>query len=63
MAALMVYRSINSADEYWTGKGPLFFYSGNEDAIEHFYNKCTFVFTLAKTFKALVVFAEHVSCV
>ena len=55
-------RSINSADEYWTGKGPLFFYSGNEGSIENFYDNSGFVFTLAEHFNALIVFAEHVSC-
>ena len=48
-------------DEYWSGSGPLFFYTGNEAPIENFMNNSGFIFTLAKQFNALVVFAEHVS--
>ena len=48
------------ADEDWTGSGPLFFYTGNEGPIEGFMDNSGFIFTLAKEFNALVVFAEHV---
>ena len=48
-------------DTYWGGSGPLFFYTGNEGPIDNFMNNSGFVFTLAKQFNALVVFAEHVS--
>ena len=48
-------------EEYWTGRGPLFFYTGNEDSVDKFYKNSGFIFTLAKKFSALVVFAEHVS--
>ena len=47
-------------DSYWTGTGPLFFYTGNEGPIEEFYLNTGFLFVLAQEFKALVVFAEHV---
>ena len=48
-------------DTYWQGSGPLFFYTGNEGPIDNFMDNSGFVFTLAKQFNALVVFAEHVS--
>ena len=48
-------------DTYWDTSGPLFFYTGNEGPIEQFYSNSGFVFVLAEEFKALVVFAEHVS--
>ena len=44
------------------GSGPLFFYTGNEGAIEGFYENTGFLFELAQNFSALIVFAEHVSC-
>ena len=46
---------------YWKGSGPLFFYTGNEGAIEGFYDNTGFLFELAENFSALIVFAEHVS--
>ena len=46
---------------YWKGSGPLFFYTGNEGAIEGFYDNTGFLFELAQNFSALIVFAEHVS--
>ena len=51
----------SSSDLYFKGVGPLFFYTGNEGAIEGFYDNSGFVFELASNFNALVVFAEHVS--
>lgn len=48
-------------DAYWNGSGPMFFFTGSEAPIERFMNDSGFVFTLAKQFNALVVFAEHVS--
>ena len=49
-------------DVHWRGKGPMFFYTGNEGPIESFYNNTGFLFELAQNFSALIVFAEHVSC-
>ena len=54
---------ISFIDDNWQNSGPLFFYTGNEGAIEGFMENSGFIFTLAKQFNALVVFAEHVSIV
>ncbi|VDP73971.1 unnamed protein product [Echinostoma caproni] len=42
------------------GIGPIFFYCGNEGSIESFWNNTGFMFELAETMHALVIFAEHV---
>ena len=52
---------MSSSAAYWEGSGPLFFYTGNEGAIEGFYENTGFLFELAQNFSALIVFAEHVS--
>ncbi|WAR30766.1 BETA-like protein [Mya arenaria] len=47
-------------DKWWTaGKGPIFFYTGNEGAITEFWDATGFMFDIAPQFGALVVFAEH----
>ncbi|KAL4218974.1 Dipeptidyl peptidase 2 [Mactra antiquata] len=47
-------------DQWWSqGKGPIFFYTGNEGPITAFWNATGFVFDIAPQFGALVVFAEH----
>jgi len=47
-------------DDWWLeGRGPIFFYAGNEGDIVGFWNNTGFVFEIAPTFKALVIFAEH----
>ena len=49
-------------DKWWaTGKGPIFFYTGNEGPITEFWEAAGFIFDIAPQFQALVVFAEHVS--
>ena len=47
--------------DYWSSSssGPIFFYCGNEGAIELFVTNTGYIDTLAKTQQALVVFAEH----
>ena len=51
-----------SSDENWAvGKGPIFFYTGNEGDITDFWSATGLVHEWAPWFGALVVFAEHVS--
>lgn len=48
------------SDQYWDRQnGPLFFYCGNEGAIEVFIENSGFIWDLAPLFKAKVIFAEH----
>ena len=50
------------SDKWWDArKGPILFYTGNEGDITGFWDATGFVFELAPKFKALVIFAEHVS--
>lgn len=44
---------------YWDKKGPILFYTGNEGAIESFWDNTGFVFELAKKLNGLIVFGEH----
>lgn len=46
-------------DQFWDGKGPIFFYTGNEGDITMFYENTGFMFDIAPKFNALIVFAEH----
>jgi len=46
-------------DAVWDGKGPIFFYTGNEVDITSIYDNSGFVMEAAAEFKALVVFGEH----
>ena len=50
-------------DKWWPhdGNGPIFFYTGNEGDIVDFWDSAGFIFDLAPSFHALVIFAEHVS--
>lgn len=47
------------SEVYWEHGEVLFLYTGNEGPIEAFYDNSLFVFELASSFSALVVFAEH----
>ena len=52
----------NFSDKWWlNGKGPIFFYTGNEGDITDFWAATGFIFDIAPQFQALIVFAEHVS--
>lgn len=53
--------SIFFTEIYWDGKGPIFFYSGNEGSILGFWENSGFVFEAAQKFNALIIFGEHVS--
>uniref|UniRef100_A0A914YK42 Uncharacterized protein n=1 Tax=Panagrolaimus superbus TaxID=310955 RepID=A0A914YK42_9BILA len=46
-------------DSTYKPGAPIFFYAGNEGSIEGFANNTGIVWDLAKTFNAMVVFAEH----
>ncbi|XP_015371392.1 PREDICTED: lysosomal Pro-X carboxypeptidase-like [Diuraphis noxia] len=47
-------------DTYWEREnGPIFFYAGNEGAIEMFCENTGFMWEIAEEFRALIVFAEH----
>ncbi|XP_044272767.1 lysosomal Pro-X carboxypeptidase-like [Tribolium madens] len=46
-------------DTFWTNDGPIFFYTGNEGTIENFAENTGFIFDIAPSFNALIVFAEH----
>lgn len=47
-------------DTWWDKEnGPVFFYTGNEGNVEMFCQNTGFVWDIAPTFNALVVFAEH----
>ncbi|XP_064616053.1 dipeptidyl peptidase 2-like [Liolophura sinensis] len=46
-------------DKWWDGKGPIFFYTGNEGDITSFWENTGLMFDLAPEFSALVLFAEH----
>lgn len=48
-------------DNYWTpNQGlPVFFYTGNESPVDEYVNNTGLMWELAKTEKALIVFAEH----
>ncbi|XP_076817860.1 lysosomal Pro-X carboxypeptidase-like isoform X1 [Clavelina lepadiformis] len=48
------------SNQYWKkGKGPIFFYTGNEGDITAFINNTGFIWDIAPVFQAMVVFAEH----
>ncbi|XP_018326023.1 lysosomal Pro-X carboxypeptidase [Agrilus planipennis] len=46
-------------DTYWDSNGPIFFYTGNEGNITVFAENSGFIWEIADTFGALIVFAEH----
>lgn len=48
-------------DDFWTPNStdPVFFYTGNESPVEEYVNNSGLMWSLAKKYNALVVFAEH----
>lgn len=47
-------------DTWWDrGKGPIFFYAGNEGNVVGFWENTGFMFDIAPQFRALILFAEH----
>uniref|UniRef100_A0A5K3EXI6 Ribosomal RNA-processing protein 40 n=1 Tax=Mesocestoides corti TaxID=53468 RepID=A0A5K3EXI6_MESCO len=46
-------------DQWYKPGGPIFFYCGNEGNILSFWNNTGFLFDIAPTFNALILFAEH----
>ncbi|XP_022094668.1 dipeptidyl peptidase 2-like [Acanthaster planci] len=48
------------SDKHWkVGKGPIFFYTGNEGPINMFLENTGFMYDIAPEFSALLIFAEH----
>eukprot|EP01091_Cochliopodium_minus_P011202 TRINITY_DN3116_c0_g1_i1.p1 TRINITY_DN3116_c0_g1~~TRINITY_DN3116_c0_g1_i1.p1 ORF type:complete len:495 (-),score=111.03 TRINITY_DN3116_c0_g1_i1:45-1499(-) len=45
--------------DYWDNKGPILFYTGNEGALEEFYDNTGLMFYFAQKWNALIVFGEH----
>ncbi len=58
VSATFEQRVLVNTDSYQPG-GPILFYCGNEGDITEFYANTGFVFDIAPTFNAVVVFAEH----
>lgn len=52
-------RYIINDDSFDHETGPIFFYCGNEGDVESFWNNTGFMFDIAPTFRAMVVFGEH----
>lgn len=46
-------------DSYWNNDGPIFFYTGNEGDIDKFAQNTGFMWEIAPSFRALLIFAEH----
>lgn len=53
------HRYLLNDDFFDKENGPVFFYAGNEGDVESFWNNTGFVFDIAPTFQALIVFPEH----
>lgn len=45
--------------KHWAHGGPIFFYTGNEGDITWFCNNTGFMWDIAPTYKAMLLFAEH----